>query len=174
MFIALVQHPLLFPPLSCKHSTLGLGLCPHSPRAGEAPSRPPAPGSCHGCTLTGFSLSLPVENTTHCEFAYLRDLLIRLVGLRRVPIALVSSWHPKGRAHPTRCSPALLCSSIPPCFPPSPRWGGPVPRDVAAGGFWTQLPITAFASLLHPTDVPLARGISGDKAGERAGKQRLR
>ena len=25
----------------------------------------------------GFSLSLPVENTTHCEFAYLRDLLIR-------------------------------------------------------------------------------------------------
>lgn len=37
-----------------------------------------------------------------------------------------------------------------------------MPWDLAAGGFWTQLPITAFASLLHPKDVPLARGASGD------------
>lgn len=74
------------------------------PHTSEAPQGPPYPAwlpySCRGCRLMGFSLFLPVENTTHCEFAYLRDLLIRLVGLCPVPVAFGHQVASKERGEP--------------------------------------------------------------------------
>lgn len=96
-----------------------------SPRPGEAPSRSPSLAGCRvcpGCALMGFSLSLSlsvplaVENTTHCEFAYLRDLLIRSVGPCRSAEPAVSGWHPgKGESPPghSRCFAPLRPTVLP-------------------------------------------------------------
>lgn len=103
-------------------SILGLGPCLSSLRPGEARSRSPSLAGCHvcpGCLLMGFSLSfvpLAVENTTHCEFAYLRDLLIRSVGPCCSPEPALSGWHPgKGESPPRDAATASL-PSIPPAW----------------------------------------------------------
>lgn len=103
-------------------SILGLGPCLSSLRPGEARSCSPSLAGCRvcpGCVLMGFSLSfvpLTVENTTHCEFAYLRDLLIRSVGLCCSPEPALSGWHPgKGESPPWDAAAASL-PSIPPAW----------------------------------------------------------
>lgn len=104
---------------------LGLGPCLSSLRPGEAWLHSPSLAGCRvcpGCVLMGFSLSfvpLAVENTTHCEFAYLRDLLIRSVGPCCSPEPALSGWHPgKGESPPGT---QLLLRSPPSHLPGAPE-----------------------------------------------------
>lgn len=96
----------------------GLPECPSEPSTRwGSPQALLAPGGGHGCPLMGLSLSLlPVENTTHCEFAYLRDLLIRSVPC---PQSLWSPGGIQGKGTALEAAAALLCCSIPPPFHPS-------------------------------------------------------